>query len=126
MVVYYVTGLLFSIYAALRYKCDLIHVHWAIPPGLIAVLVGALLRKPLVVTVHGSDLRLATTGLPFLSKIFRSGGRRSSHVHSVSEGMQRNREAGIPSGKISVWPMGIDEEFLRTGRGEQRDRRTNG
>src|SRR4030042_1247576 len=60
MVAYYVSGFFTSIYALLRSRSRLIHVHWAIPTGLIGVLVGRLLRKPVVVTIHGSDFRMAT------------------------------------------------------------------
>ena len=52
----------------LKNKCNVIHVHWAIPTGLIGVWVGSLLKKPFIVTVHGSDLRMAIERPGFLEK----------------------------------------------------------
>lgn len=37
-------------------SCDLIQAHYAVPQGLAGVVLKHLLRLPLVVTVHGSDL----------------------------------------------------------------------
>lgn len=37
-------------------KCDIIHAHWILP-GFIGIFIKKLLRKPLVLTVHGSGLR---------------------------------------------------------------------
>ena len=37
---------------------DLLHAHFVYPDGLAAVLAGRLLRLPVVVTAHGSDLKL--------------------------------------------------------------------
>ncbi len=117
MVIYFITGFFFTLYAILRNHCDLIHVHWAIPTGPIGVIVGALFRKPLIVTVHGSDLRLAVSGSSFLKRIFVKVSHKARHIHSVSEIMKREIEQlGIPGEKISTWPMGVDEGFLQSGR----------
>ena len=35
MLLYYISGFFFTIYVILKNKCGLIHVHWAIPTGLI-------------------------------------------------------------------------------------------
>lgn len=117
MILYYMTGLIFTFYALLRGHCDLIHVHWAIPTGLIGVVAGKLLRKPMIVSVHGSDLRMAMTGSPLLRKIFIHVCRKAIHVHSVSEVMRGEmKELGIPEAKISTWPMGVDETFWQRGK----------
>jgi len=121
MVIYYMTGFFFTLYAILKNRCDLIHVHWAIPTGPIGVIAGVLLGKPLIVTVHGSDLRMAMAGSSLLKRIFVHVCRRAKHVHSVSERMRSDIEGlGIHGGKISVWPMGVDEAFLRSGRNRKK------
>lgn len=38
-----------------RQRFDVIHAHWILPQGFVAVLVGMLLKVPVVVTVHGGD-----------------------------------------------------------------------
>ena len=125
MVFYYITGFFFSLYAILKNHCDLIHVHWAIPTGLIGVMAGKLIGKPMVVTVHGSDLRMAMTGSLLLKRIFIYVCRSAKHLHLVSEMMKKEIETlGIPEGKISTWPMGVDEVFWQCG--GNRKKRLNG
>jgi len=41
---------------ARRLRPAIIHAHWLLPQGLVAVLVGRLLRIPTVVTLHGADV----------------------------------------------------------------------
>lgn len=52
-------------YACLRYgrRADLIHAQWALN-GAIAGLCGALLRRPAITTLRGSDVRLAKKSWP--------------------------------------------------------------
>ena len=123
MVFYYVTGLFLTVYVVLRRKCHLIHAHWAIPTGLIGVLVGLLLRTPLVVTIHGSDFRMGTMKTFILQRIFRYVCRSAKHILCVSEVHKRGIEKlGIGGGKISVSPMGVEQPFLGslTNRGDNR------
>jgi L-malate glycosyltransferase len=116
MLLYFANGFLLTFYAALRNGCNLIHVHWAIPTGLIGVIVSILLRKPLIVTIHGSDLRMALERPGFFRKLFLHVCRIAAHLNCVSE-VQKNEleQFGIPSEKISTIPMGIDAVFLETG-----------
>lgn len=117
MVIYFLTGFLFTLYALLRHKCDLIHTHWAIPTGVIGVLCGAVLRKPIVVTVHGSDFRLATKGSRLLKKLFLWVCQRANQITCVSDGLMRGLwEIGVSPEKISTFPMGTDQIFLDVGR----------
>jgi len=126
MILYYITGALLTLYAMLKNRCYLIHVHWAIPTGLIGVTVGLLLRKPLIVTIHGSDLRMALEKRGFLRKLFVYVCRNAAHLNCVSEVQKKELERlGVPSEKISTIPMGIDAAFLETGKnraGESRNR----
>jgi glycosyltransferase involved in cell wall biosynthesis len=122
MVLYYITGFLFTSYALIRHRCELIHVHWAIPTGLIGALTGALLGKPLIVTIHGSDFRLAMGRSLLLKKIFLYVCKKARHLHCVS-GVMRKEIAGvgIDERKISTFPMGVDESFLGVGRDQRRN-----
>jgi glycosyltransferase involved in cell wall biosynthesis len=109
------TGFLLSIYVVVRHKCHLIHAHWAIPTGLIGVLVGTILKTPLIVTIHGSDFRIGTIKTSILKKIFLYVCKRAKHIICVSEVLKRGIEKlGIEGKKISVSSMGIDEPFLKS------------
>jgi len=117
MVLYCLTGFFLTIYAMLKNKCQAIHAHWAIPTGLIGVTVGSLLKKPLIVTIHGSDLRMALEKPGFLRKLFVYVCNHSAHLNCVSEAQEKELERlGIPRRKVSTIPMGIDEAFLETGK----------
>jgi len=113
MIAYYITGILLTLYVALRYRCQLIHAHWAIPIGLIGV-IGAFLGKPLVVTIHGSDLRMAISQGSFLKRIFTYVCQKARRLICVSEGMRQDLESmGIDMTKTTVLPMGVDESFFK-------------
>jgi glycosyltransferase involved in cell wall biosynthesis len=117
MILYYLSGFIFGLYATLKNKCSLIHVHWAIPTGLIGVWMGRLLKKPFFVTIHGSDLRLALERPGFLRKIFLYVCQHAAYLNAVSWVQKEELEKlGISSKKISVIPMGIDGTFLEAGR----------
>jgi glycosyltransferase involved in cell wall biosynthesis len=116
MILYYITGFFLTIYAMFKNECYFIHVHWGIPTGLIGVWVGTLLRKPLAVTIHGSDLRMALERSKFVRRLFIYVCKKADHVNSVSEVQRKELERlGVPSEKISTIPMGIDAAFLETG-----------
>ena len=123
MILYYISGFFFTLFVFLRNRCNLIHAHWAIPTGLIGVLVGALLRKPLVVTIHGSDFRMAMDGPSYLKRIFVYILKQATHITCVSE-VQKKRiqEIGIPEKQISIFPMGVDKIFIEI----RSDRKRNG
>ena len=117
MLLYYISGFFFTIYVILKNKCGLIHVHWAIPTGLIGVLAGKLLRKPVVVTIHGSDFRMATERSSFLTKIFLYVCQRANQIMCVSEVQEKEiQKMGVRAEKILTFPMGIDQSFLEAGR----------
>lgn len=84
-------------------SADVIHAHW-IPSGLVGLVVGKLLRKPVVVTVHGSDARL----LP--SVISRWVLRHVGEVHVVSVEMQELVRSLGREGCLV--PVLIDEEVF--------------
>jgi len=117
MFLYYVSGFFLTIHEVLKNRCDLIHVHWAIPTGLIGVLAGRFLRKPVVVTIHGSDFRMAMERSSFLKKIFVYVCQRAKKIMCVSEHQEKEiQKLGVRKEKILTFPMGIDESFLEAGR----------
>jgi len=117
MLLYYISGFLLTLYVTRKNDCDFIHVHWAIPTGLIGVWAGWLLRKPVIVTIHGSDFRMATERLSFLTKIFLYVCQRATKITCVSDVQAKEiKKMGVERGKILTFPMGIDESFLKAGR----------
>ena len=120
MMLYYITGFFLTIFVMLKHRCDLIHAHWAIPTGLLGVLTGVSLRKPLIVTIHGSDFRMAMKKSSLLKKCFIFVCKRAKTVNCVSEVMKKEIEQlGIQGEKIITIPMGVDDHFLNTGRNRE-------
>jgi glycosyltransferase involved in cell wall biosynthesis len=123
MICYFISGVFFTGYALLKHHCRLIHVHWAVPTGVIGTFVGILLRKPLIVTIHGSDLRMAMTGSSFLKRLFLFVCGQARHVTCVSHVQEEEMvKLGIEERKISVFPMGIDEGLLENGKQREKEK----
>jgi len=117
MVLYCITGFFLTLYAMFKNKCNVIHVHWAIPTGLIGSWVGSFLKKPFIVTIHGSDMRMVLESSGFLRKIFVYVCHHANHLNCVSNVQKKDLEQlGITNEKISVIPMGVDESFLEMGK----------
>jgi L-malate glycosyltransferase len=122
MVLYYLSGIIVTTYVFLRNRCCLIHAHWAIPTGLIGAWVGGLLRKPLIVTIHGSDFKMAMESAGVVRKLFLYVCRKANLVSCVSEVQKKEVETlGIAEGKISTFPMGVDETFVEAGENRKQE-----
>ncbi len=86
---------------------DVIDAHFAYPDGLAATLLGRIFRRPVVITLRGSIVRLATYRLhrPQL----RLALRAASRVLAVSESLkQATVTLGIAPEKVRVIPNGVD------------------
>lgn len=90
-------------------RVDVIHAHWLLPQGLIAVLVCKLTRRPppVLVTSHGADL-FALRGR-WSSLLKRFVARNAKAITVVSEAMcPELMRIGACMEKVSVRPMGVD------------------
>jgi teichuronic acid biosynthesis glycosyltransferase TuaC len=86
---------------------DVIDAHFVYPDGLAAALLGRALRRPVVITLRGSIVRLATYRLhrPQL----RVALRWATRVLAVSESLREAAVSlGLPPEKIRVIPNGVD------------------
>jgi glycosyltransferase involved in cell wall biosynthesis len=112
-----VTGIdIFCALAPLRRlmaESDLVHLHFPLPLGVSVLMVRALVRRPLVVTVHGNA---DVYELPrALEPVTRAVLKRADVVVSVSEdlGQYLRNVMGVPH--ITVIPNGVDvDEFHPT------------
>ena len=105
-------GLLAAEASALRQavreaSASLVHAHWWFPNGVAAA--AAVGRTPLVVTSHGSDVRLARSikparaGLAFVA-------RRADAYTAVSQWLADEARALAPRLRVSVAPMPVDAD----------------
>ncbi len=88
------------------HSCQLIHVHWIHPNGIIGVLVKALFRKPLIVHVRGSDFNLFATRDSFFRALTRIILRQADRVLCTSESSR--------AGLLEAFPRLNRDKFLVT------------
>ena len=96
---------------ARKYKVKLIHAHWVIPQGLLAILSRKLRLVPnnvrILCTSHGGDLFSLQGGL--LQSLKRFTFRNSDHATVVSTAMRDRLVAmGCRTDNVSIQPMGVD------------------
>ena len=97
-----------------RHNYDVIHAHWIIPQGLVALLAlpFARVRPAVVATSHGGDLFALKGGL--LARVKCWITQRVDHLTVVSSTMKTKAvEQHLKDGKaISVIPMGVDSHGM--------------
>ncbi len=99
---------------------DVIDTHFAYPDGLAGTILGRIFRRPVVITLRGSIVRLAT--YPLHRPQLRLALRRAARVLAVSESLKQTAVAlGIPPQKVRVIPNGVDtSRFFPMERSEAR------
>lgn len=106
----FLTGQLRALLGLLRRgNYDLIHAHWLIPQGLLAVVARRLVRcdAALVCTSHGGDL-FALRGA--LLRRLKIGVMRNSRMITVVSTVMRKQvlRMNIARDQVEVIPMGVD------------------
>ena len=88
---------------------DLVHAHWWFPSGLAAWSAGidTSLPVPMVITMHGSDVRLAR-GIQVAQKIMRRVLKRARVVTAVSRWLADTAMQFVPEVAVQVGPMPVD------------------
>ncbi|CDG64832.1 group 1 glycosyl transferase [Methanobacterium sp. MB1] len=93
-----------------RYQIDLIHAHFLLPPGLIAVYIGSWMNKKTAVTAHGSDLMIQAKN-PLLKRFIQSVLKKTDYVMVVNNDLKdKVLNMGINPEKVYVTPNAIDTE----------------
>jgi glycosyltransferase involved in cell wall biosynthesis len=107
---FFLMGELYALIQMLRHRrFHLIHAHWLIPQGLVAVVACYLTgsKIPLLFTSHGGDL-FGLQGI-IMNRIKRWVILKSQALTVVSRNMiEAVERLGAPHKKIYVIPMGVD------------------
>jgi glycosyltransferase involved in cell wall biosynthesis len=109
----------FSVFViAARKRESIINAHWVIPQGFVAVLVGKILRKKVVVTVHGSDI--FTLKGKTLTKVKRFVLKSSDSVITNSRATRKACMAVYPEQKYHIISMGVDPKLFKPAKTKKR------
>jgi glycosyltransferase involved in cell wall biosynthesis len=105
-------GLLVASAAAARravraWRADLVHAHWWFPGGAAVATRAVRAGRPLVVTMHGSDVRLARAIAPARAAYARVAGQAAA-VTAVSSYLCAESTAMAPAVACAVAPMPVD------------------
>lgn len=107
---FFLTATFKLIFLVKRQDIDLIHAHFLLPPGLIAVLAGLITRKKIAVTVHGSDIFILASN-PVLRIIIKYILKRADYIAVVDQTIQKRilelKIGGIDH-KIIITPNAVD------------------
>jgi glycosyltransferase involved in cell wall biosynthesis len=105
-----------SFRAGRRFRPDVIHAHWLVPGGFVALLVSKLLSVPYVVTVHGADaFALRAGALQWLKRAIM----RNAAVVGLTSAALAEAVPDVDSVPQPVIPMGVDVEGFAEGVGER-------
>jgi glycosyltransferase involved in cell wall biosynthesis len=109
-------GLLVASAAAVRravraWRADLVHAHWWFPGGAAVAARVARAGRPLVLTMHGSDVRLAR-GLAPARAAYARVVRRAGAVTAVSSYLCAESRAMAPDVACEVAPMPVAADLF--------------
>jgi glycosyltransferase involved in cell wall biosynthesis len=119
MAAFLASALVVSRRVARRGRADVVHAHWWFPGGVTARWLRTLVGLPYLITLHGSDLRLALASRVG-RRLFRSVATRASAITAVSSWLARGAAdlGGGPTPVVAPMPVLTDLFFP----GESRER----
>ena len=100
---------------------DVVHAHWWFPNGLAGTWVSRLTHRPLITTMHGTDVRLARS-VSVARPGFRHVLRSSAAVTAVSRWLATEANAIVAAPEVQVAPMPVATDVFSPGGARERDR----
>lgn len=95
------------------FNFDVIHAHRAYPEGFAAILLGKFFKKPVVITVRGSDINLLPKQF-LMKRLIRSALQKASVVIAVSKDLKEKVYGlGVDENKIKLMPKGVNLEIFK-------------
>ena len=100
----------FGFVEGIKEDYDVIHAHYAVPQGLLGALLKHIKRKPLITTLHGSDVTILARR-PFTRILVKYVLNTSDRVITVSEFLRGEiLKLGIAEEKVRVIYGGVPED----------------
>lgn len=102
--------LLHTLIMTLKHDVRIINPHWVVPQGFVGVLIGFITRRPVVLTVHGSDISSLRGKAMTMIKRFTL---KHSDVVCVNSDATKKSCDDIYSREYEVIPMGVDMDVFK-------------
>lgn len=110
---FFLIGFLRTLWVAYRQHTDLIYAHWVLPGGLVGACVAAVLRVPLAISLHGSDVFVARRNA-LLGRVAGWVFRRASVITACSpELAEAALELGAAPERLHLMAWGADPNRFR-------------
>lgn len=101
-----------TLFVVRAFNAHIIHAHWWLPGGFVGALAGMLMRAPLIITTHGTDvemLRRTRLAMPLARFVF-------ARARAITCGSTYLREQLLALGvadaaRVCVIPMPVSAEF---------------
>jgi glycosyltransferase involved in cell wall biosynthesis len=103
-----------AVRARRAFEPDIVHAHWWFPNGLVGTWLARMSNKPLVTTLHGTDVRLARA-VAFSRPAFRHVLLRSVAVTAVSRWLAAEAHEIVSTVNPTVAPMPVATDLFSPG-----------
>ena len=109
----FMSQLFYAVKLIRKERIDIIHSHWLVPSGLVGAICGKICRRPLLVTIHGSDIfPLRRHGLKrVLRMVLNACDACTANSRATASAVQEIMGA---QQKLAVIPMGVDLDLFRS------------
>ena len=97
-------------YLVLRNKIKIIHAHWLVPQGLLAVILKIFLKVDVIVSIHGSDIFLSK--YPIMRLVNRFVIQHADVVTANSSATKAEALKIVKNKDVYVIPMGVDTNYF--------------
>lgn len=96
-----------------RFGYDILHAHWVIPSGVTAAWVAQRVQRPLVISLHGSDVFFALKQ-SWLGAAAKWAFHVANAITACSPSLYEGALAlGATQGNVHLLPYGVDAERFR-------------
>lgn len=112
---YLISGFFCTLQISRRAKPVAIYANWVIPAGALAFPAARILKIPLVLHAHGSDINIYAKQNFLFRALTRVILKRSACILTVSEALRQEliKTFAVPPGKVSVCRPIIDTELFK-------------
>jgi glycosyltransferase involved in cell wall biosynthesis len=110
-----------AVHARRAFEPDVIHAHWWFPNGLVGTWTARMADRPLVTTLHGTDVRLARA-VAFARPGFRHVLQNSAAVTAVSQYLANEAQKVVSTSAPQVSPMPVATDLFSPGGTRQQNR----